>query len=866
MERALEVLGPEVSARPGVHELHRDAQLAAHVAHAALHDVPRAELLSGGAHVHRIAAIAGGRAAGDHPEIGEAREAGHDVIGHSLGEVGELGTGAAMLKGKHGDPEAVVRPHGAGDRRRRSRPLSARRRQLAFGGNVQTGIPESFHESLREPARVEPRIHELARLPFDARIEPAQLLDGGGGLPGASREPGAGGDPELLPEEAGHVHARELLESARVVRLLEMVDRQGEAEPVGEVGIEVHRPAHELRAALEVSGVREHVAHDAERVGVARVQGDRLLRRGAEGGDLAPEEVDLRDARARVLARGVEVHGALRRAERPAERVRPPVVSQGELVDVQAREAGPHVRMPRLAFDELLEAVADSRVLGRRAAVLVSPVAEDDVGGGQLAVRLLLDTGRHGPDERAGRVGDGRHDAVGHVVLHREHVRVVEIAVVGLRPEMGARLAVDELDVDAEHGPGLADAALQDVAGAELPPHRPHVAGLRLEAQGRVARDDGEVGELREAGMDVFREAFGERRELGIGARVREGKDGDPEGRRPRGDRVVPRGRHCFRALPDRRRTRRDGLRAQLPELVVDVAGGLVPVARLLLEASADDLRQLRREIRAELRQGGGPVAQDRGDHVDGGRAVERASAGQHLVHHDAEREDVGSRVDPRAPRLLGRHVGDRAEDVPLARQVRDAALGRRAREVRVRVRRLHPGEAEVEHLDAPLARHHDVPGLQIPVDDPALVRRRQRVRERDRDLEEAGERQSVGRNQRVETVALDELHREKPPAVRLLDREDRDDARMVQGRERARLALETGQTIRVAGHVFGKDLDRDVAAQPRVPRPIDLSHSPRPDRAEDLVGAEAGTGGERHALADLSPSHCRIRALVVRP
>ena len=43
--------------------------------------------------------------------------------------------------------------------------------------------------------------------------------------------------------------------------------------------------------------------------------------------------------------------------------------------------------------------------------------------------------------------------------------------------------------------------------------------------------------------------------------------------------------------------------------------------------------------------------------------------------------------------------------------------------------------------------------------------------------------------------------------------------------------------------------LYRDVTAEPRVFRPVDLSHPARPEGREDLVRAELRSGGERHAL-----------------
>ena len=79
------------------------------------------------------------------------------------------------------------------------------------------------------------------------------------------------------------------------------------------------------------------------------------------------------------------------------------------------------------------------------------------------------------------------------------------------------------------------------------------------------------------------------------------------------------------------------------------------------------------------------------------------------------------ARVGGLAAHLLGRHVAEGAED--------DAGLGAPglgrkvgpARAGAFRLRQL--GQAEVEDLDAAVLRDEEVLGLQVPVDDPLLVR-----------------------------------------------------------------------------------------------------------------------------------------------
>src|SRR3989442_6299022 len=69
----------------------------------------------------------------------------------------------------------------------------------------------------------------------------------------------------------------------------------------------------------------------------------------------------------------------------------------------------------------------------------------------------------------------------------------------------------------------------------------------------------------------------------------------------------------------------------------------------------------------------------------------------------------------------------------------------------------------------------------------------------------------------------------------------------MVEARERERFAAEALARLAVLTRRGRQHLDRDLAVQPRVAGAIDLAHSPRTERGDDLVGAEAGAGEEPH-------------------
>ena len=156
--------------------------------------------------------------------------------------------------------------------------------------------------------------------------------------------------------------------------------------------------------------------------------------------------------------------------------------------------------------------------------------------------------------------------------------------------------------------------------------------------------------------------------------------------------------------------------------------------------------------------------------------------------------------------------------------------------------------QAEVEHLDAAVVRHHHVAGLQIAMRDLFLMRGRERIGERHRDLEEARHRHPARRHQVAQRASIDQLHRQEADAVRFLGRVDGDDVRMIERRDRARFAIEAFEAAGLVGDIRRQDLQRDIAPKPRIARAIDLAHSAGAERGDDFVRGELLTGTEGHS------------------
>ena len=150
-----------------------------------------------------------------------------------------------------------------------------------------------------------------------------------------------------------------------------------------------------------------------------------------------------------------------------------------------------------------------------------------------------------------------------------------------------------------------------------------------------------------------------------------------------------------------------------------------------------------------------------------------------------------------------------------------------------VRVNR--PRQSEVEDLHMAVVSHHHVRGFQIAVDDVFPMRRRKRVGQRNRDVEEPRQRESTTRNPLVERAPLDELHRHEGNIIVFLDGEDGDDVRVVERGDGLGFPSEARQTVGVSREGIGKNLQRHITIQFRVARAVDLAHATSAEQGQNL-------------------------------
>jgi hypothetical protein len=213
----------------------------------------------------------------------------------------------------------------------------------------------------------------------------------------------------------------------------------------------------------------------------------------------------------------------------------------------------------------------------------------------------------------------------------------------------------------------------------------------------------------------------------------------------------------------------------------------------------------------------------------------ERRLADDALVEDDPERVDVRTAVEGSRGDLLGREVGDGADERARLGQPR---LGRRVREAEI-----HDPDADGRAL---FPADHHVGRLDVPVHHAARMAVVESVGHLDADVHDLAQRERPLADQVRQVRPGDERHDEEERTLVPPEVVDRDDRGVVHLRDNLSLA---GKPLFQLGRQISRrdQLDGDVAVQAGVSRPVDDAHSPAAELALDLV--PLGEPGVNHAL-----------------
>src|SRR6476620_5033745 len=113
-------------------------------------------------------------------------------------------------------------------------------------------------------------------------------------------------------------------------------------------------------------------------------------------------------------------------------------------------------------------------------------------------------------------VGNRCDDSGGNVVLRRKNTRCLEVAIIGLGPELRSRLGIDELSAHANAGASLANASFQHVTRTQFGTQSAFVSSLSLQSRGRGARDDREIAKPRKPSRDLLTKTISKRLHLRV--------------------------------------------------------------------------------------------------------------------------------------------------------------------------------------------------------------------------------------------------------------------------------------------------------------------------------------------------------------
>ena len=183
--------------------------------------------------------------------------------------------------------------------------------------------------------------------------------------------------------------------------------------------------------------------------------------------------------------------------------------------------------------------------------------------------------------------------------------------------------------------------------------------------------------------------------------------------------------------------------------------------------------------------------------------------------------------------RLLRRHVLRRAEHVAHARTL-------------LLARGLDMGDAEVGDLDRlRAAQAHHVARLDVAVHDAACMRVVERPCELDAHDHHVAHRHRLAVGHHIgERLTVEQLHGHVGPAFDLADVVHDDDVRMRQPASSPCLLQEALAILLVFAERGMQELDRHVAPDARVVRPVHRGHAAAADALDDLVAADLADRG----------------------
>jgi hypothetical protein len=148
--------------------------------------------------------------------------------------------------------------------------------------------------------------------------------------------------------------------------------------------------------------------------------------------------------------------------------------------------------------------------------------------------------------------------------------------------------------------------------------------------------------------------------------------------------------------------------------------------------------------------------------------------------------------------------------------------------------------QTEIENFGAAAGGDEEIRGLDVAMNDAALVGSFERVEDSDADFEELIERNGLAVDAMLERDALEQLHCDVGDAVVFVNVVNRADIGMIQGRGSLRFAPETLERQRILGDVVGQKFQGDETLQFRIFSAKDDAHATAAEFFKDAIVGES--------------------------
>ncbi len=144
--------------------------------------------------------------------------------------------------------------------------------------------------------------------------------------------------------------------------------------------------------------------------------------------------------------------------------------------------------------------------------------------------------------------------------------------------------------------------------------------------------------------------------------------------------------------------------------------------------------------------------------------------------------------------------------------------------------------QAEIQNFDKSAFRDEDIRGFDIPVDNSLGVRGFQSVGYLEANPNDLIRRHGFALHHHAQRLPFQQFHAYIMSALVLPNFVDGANIGMIQSRSGARFALEALMVGRIAGKIFGQQLQRDLAAQFRVPGAVHHTHPASTKLVQKLI------------------------------